>query len=177
MAVAPECIKHLFMIGHRSRVKRFCCEDIALIENYEKAMNDTETSYHCHHRLETHNLDGTKKDKKERLALSQLVEMGLYYDRPASELIFLTPSEHSIVHGSFVEGMHWTLSEETRKKISEASIGNKKGLGNKSRTGQKQSADEIEKRMSKIRGIKNPNKATCKGRSWYLSKEGKRIYK
>lgn len=32
-------------------------------------------------------------------------------------------------------------------------------------------------RALKIRGVKNPNKATCKGRSWYLSEEGKRIYK
>ena len=165
------------MIGHRSRVRSFCCEDIAFIENYEKAISDPDISYHCHHRLETHNLDGTKKDKGENLRLSQLIGMGLYYNRPASELIFLTPSEHKKVHGSFVDGMHWTLSDETREKISKVSMGNKRGIGNKSRTGQKQSVDEIEKRMSKIRGVKNPNKATCKGRSWYINEEGKRIYK
>lgn len=164
------------MIGHRSRVKRFCCEDISLIENYEIAINDDKNSYHCHHRLETHNADGTKKEKDEQLSIEQLIEMGLYYRRPASELIFLTPSEHSKVHGSHVLGMHWTLSDETRKKISKASMENKKGLGNKSRIGQKQSAEEIEKRMRKIRGVKNPNKATCKGRSWHLSEDGKRVY-
>lgn len=164
------------MIGNRSRVKSFCCEDISLIENYEIAMSDPEISYHCHHRLETHNPDGTKKDKKDNLRLSELIEMGLYYNRPASELIFLTPSEHTIVHGSFVEGKHWTLSEETRMKISKASMGNRNGIGNKSRTGQKQSREEVEKRMAKIRGVKNPNKATCKGRSWYLSEDGRRVY-
>lgn len=164
------------MIGHKSRVRRFCCDDISLIENYEMALNDTSVSYHCHHRLETHFPDGTKRKTGEQLTIAQLVERGMYYGRPASELIFLTPSEHKTVHGTYVEGMHWTLSEETRRKMAYASLGNKKGLGNKSRTGQKQSIDEIEKRMSKIRGVKNPNKATCKGRSWHLSEDGKRIY-
>lgn len=176
MAVATEYLTHLTMIGQRSRVKRFCCEDISLIENYEIAINDAENSYHCHHRLETHNADGTKKEKEEQLSIERLIEMGLYYGRPASELIFLTPSEHSKVHGSHVLGMHWNLSDGTRKKISKVSMGNKKGLGNKSRIGQKQSTEEIEKRMSKIRGVKNPNKATCKGRSWHLSDDGKRVY-
>jgi hypothetical protein len=165
------------MIGYRSRVKSFCCEDISLIENYDKAVNDNEKSYHCHHRLETHHSNGEKRKQDERLSISQLKEMGLYYKRPASELIFLTPSEHKIVHGDYVLGKHWKLSEETRAKISKASLGNTKGIGNKSRKGQKQSPEEIEKRMAKIRGVKNPNKATCKGRSWYLSEEGKRIYK
>ena len=139
-------------------------------------MNDTEVSYHCHHRLETHFPDGTRRDVSEQLTIAQLIERNEYYNRPASELIFLTPSEHSKTHGTRVLGKHWTLSEETRKKIAMAAIGNKKGIGNKSRRGQKQSAEEIEKRMAKIRGVKNPNKASCKGRSWHLSEDGKRIY-
>ena len=32
--------------------KNYCSEDISLIENYDKAVNDKEQTWHCHHRRE-----------------------------------------------------------------------------------------------------------------------------
>ena len=69
-------------------VKNFCNEDISLIENYEKAINDKTQTWHCHHRRET----------DEGLSVKQLMELGLYLNRPANELIFLTPEEHTSLH-------------------------------------------------------------------------------
>lgn len=66
--------------------RKYCCEDISLIENCVKAMNDKEVVWHVHHR------------KGEKQSREQLIEDGLYYDRPASELIFLHPLEHYLVH-------------------------------------------------------------------------------
>ena len=107
------------------RVKRICCEDVSLIENYDKAIADMSRSWHLHHRLEIE-LNKTRKE---------LIEMGLYYHRPASELIFLTIEEHLSIHHKGKEiskeqrektskkliGGH--LSEEAKKKISEANKG------------------------------------------------------
>lgn len=76
------------MIARLQKIKSYCCEDITKIENYEKAVNDKEQHWVCHHRNEiTMNL--RKKALKRK---------GLYYNRPASELIFLTNSEHSTLH-------------------------------------------------------------------------------
>ena len=103
--------------------KKFCKDDISLIENYDKAIADTTQVWHCHHRRET------------IYSRSGLIEIGEYYNRPACELIFLTKSEHMKLHrlGKKVSaetrkkmsksknGKH--RSEETRKKISEANNG------------------------------------------------------
>ena len=82
-------------------LKRFCCEDISLIENYEQAINDDIQMWDCHHRFET--------DKG--MSSKQLKKMGLYYNRPANELIFLKKTEHRRLH---YKGK--TLSAETRAK-------------------------------------------------------------
>ena len=34
------------------KLKRYCCEDISLIENYEKAIADITQIWVCHHRFE-----------------------------------------------------------------------------------------------------------------------------
>ena len=93
------------------RIYEFCNDDITKIENYEQAMNDTTQTWHCHHRLET----------DLNLSIQELKDRGLYFNRPASELIFLTHSEHTSLHNIKNKGkFHWNLSEETRKKMSEA---------------------------------------------------------
>ena len=94
-------------------VKRFCKDDISLIENYDKAINDKTQTWDCHHRRET------------IFSKSDLIEIGEYYNRPACELIFLTPLEHQRLHNlgkpAWNKGKHH--SAETRKKISEANKG------------------------------------------------------
>ena len=89
------------------RAKRYCKEDISLIENYDKAVSDTTQLWHCHHRRET------------IYSRSGLIEIGEYYNRPACELIFLTKSEHIRLHQ-----LGKNVSAETCKKMSEAHKGN-----------------------------------------------------
>ena len=98
------------MIGKRTRAKLFCKEDISLIENYDLAINSNET-YDCHHRNEIMD-DGTLHSVK------WLKDNDLYYNRPASELIFLTKSEHTYLHH---KGKNF--SDEHKQKLSKAKKG------------------------------------------------------
>lgn len=77
------------MINKRS--KQYCCEPLNLIENYELAINDKTQTWVIHHRLEITN-------NGHNLNMNELKRLGLYYNRPASELIFLTKSEHARLH-------------------------------------------------------------------------------
>lgn len=103
------------MICNRT-VRKFCNGDISLIENYDKAFTDMEHTWDCHHRLEI-------GKNGERISRNDLIKHGLYYHRPASELIFLTKSEHIILHH---KGK--TRSEETKLKISESKRGRPSGM-------------------------------------------------
>lgn len=94
--------------------RKYCFEDISLIENYGKAVADVENMWDCHHRVETIMHCGKK----------ELIAQGCYYDRPAHELIFLKESEHIRLHHA---GKH--VSEATRAKLSAAGKGNTNFLG------------------------------------------------
>lgn len=78
-------------------VYKYCCENISKIKNFEEAINDSKNVWHCHHRLETHTREGVKRENP--VSQSLLVKHNLYYDRPASELIFLTQHDHFTLHG------------------------------------------------------------------------------
>ena len=93
------------------------CKEPENIENYEKAKVDDFIGWECHHRLETHNSDGERR--LVDITRRELKALGMYYNRPVSELIFLPTSEHSRLH---MKGKH--LSEETKKKMSESKKGN-----------------------------------------------------
>lgn len=107
------------MIDKR-RVKTYCNGDISLIENYDLAVNDKTQTWACHHRNEIMD-DGTLHSVK------WLKDNDLYFHRPASELIFMTPSEHSILHATGenhpMYGKHH--SDETKIKMSFANKGKK----------------------------------------------------
>ena len=68
----------------------------ALVTNYEKAKADNFEGWSIHHRLETHDENGFFRDKP--VTIKELKEKGLYYNRPASELIWLRKSDHSLLH-------------------------------------------------------------------------------
>lgn len=55
--------------------------------------------------------------------------MGLYFRRPAGELVFLTQSRHMSIHHlgktAWNAGKHYKLSEETKSKIAETRKYNK----------------------------------------------------
>lgn len=106
-------------------VKYFVREgEMKKIENYDKAIADKTQTWHCHHRLEF-TLDGEFAHSKE-----ELKRLGMYFNRPYFELIFLTPVEHKRLHNKAqseaqLEKMRKALkgksfSGEHKKKISEA---------------------------------------------------------
>ena len=69
------------------KVVEYCNESIKLIENYEYAVSDKTQIWYCHHRLE-----------ENGFTRNELIDKGLYYNRPASELKFVTKSEHNSIH-------------------------------------------------------------------------------
>ena len=93
--------------------KKFCSEDISLIENYNLAIADTTQTWHCHHRGEVLPC--------VRFSRTDLKKFGLYYKRPASELIFLTQTEHNRLHFKGVQ--KGPMSEAHKKAIGEAHKG------------------------------------------------------
>lgn len=135
------------MICERS-VKTFC-KDFTKIENYEEAINDSAQIWHCHHRNE------------KFYTKQELIDLGLYYDCPPSELIFLTRKNH---FKEFHKGRCGrTLSEETKEKISESL----KGIS------RKPFSEEHKRKISLSK--KNPKNSTKikmsiakKGRHWRL---------
>lgn len=127
-------------------VKKFCCEDISKIENYDKAVADKEHCWCCHHKLEINPFNSDREDGGV-VSRQQLKDDGMYYNRPACELCFMPHSEHSSLHAKGNKnclGKHLSeehrrkisatkigkhRSEETKKKISEANKGKKNSLG------------------------------------------------
>ena len=77
---------------NKKNAKSYCSEDISLIENYQAAISDEESTWEIHHRREC--------DENGRTLLTgkQLIKMDLYKNRPASELIFVTKQMHMKIH-------------------------------------------------------------------------------
>lgn len=131
------------MVNRKQAIK-YCCEKISLIENYDKAKMDLLETWHLHHRKED-----------EGFSVKELIDLGMYYGRPASELIFLTKSEHLSLHKKG-EKNYWYgkprekcpmygkhHSDETKKKMSVAHKG-------------KHHSDETRRKMSEVKkGEKN----------------------
>ena len=132
------------------------CRQPELIENYSKAIADNSEIWACHHRLETHNSDGERR--LVDILGTELIALGLYYDRPPEELIFLTQSEHVRLHrigkpGAMKDKHH---SEETKRKMSESHKGKPK-------------SEEHKRKLSEA------HKGQRKGMHWKLV-DGKRIW-
>ena len=92
------------------------CKNPENIENYDKALADNFIGWECHHRLQTWTSDGERRAVD--ISASELQALGMYYGRPASELIFMKHSEHASLHQKGKQ-----KSEETKKKMSEAQKG------------------------------------------------------
>ena len=82
------------------------CKDYKDIENYDKAKADNFLGWCCHHR------------KGADIPREKLIALGMYYNRPASELIFLKRSGHQSLHQKGKK-----CSKETKKKLSETHKG------------------------------------------------------
>ena len=114
------------MIDER-RARRYCKEDLSKIKNYDKAIADTTQVWHCHHMTETW----------WNCSKQELIDNECYYNRKACELIFLTHAEHTRLHN---KGR--TFSEETRRKLSEATKGENNPMYGKTRS------EETRRKMS-----------------------------
>lgn len=131
----------------------FCREPIENIENYEEAVNSKE-KYVCHHKNGAPFTGFSKMD---------LIKMKMYYHRPASELIFVSESEHMKLHRKGIK-----MSDETKKKISDSKTG--KTPWNKG----KPMSEETKQKLSKsIRGrhhTEETKKKMSMSRKIFLSK-------
>ena len=125
------------------------CKDFENIENYEKAKADNFKGWDCHHRLETHNSDGERREVD--ITRRELLALDMYYNRPSSELIFLTRSEHKSLRKP---------SEETKKKMGEAKKGNKHALGCKR-------SEETKKKIGVANKGKHIGNTNVRGRHWF----------
>lgn len=133
---------------NEKQLNKFCCEDISLIENYEKAIADTTQTWDCHH-----------KKEDEGYSQKQLKEMELYFERPASELILLTHAEHSSLHHK-----NKKCSENTKRKMSESHKGQIPWNKNKSYNKGIPKSEETKRKMSESQ---KGHKAWNKGKtSW-----------
>lgn len=97
-----------------SQLAKYCIGDVTEIENYSEAVDDKTQKWHCHHRKEL------TTDGKFQYSMKDLKELGLYYGRPPSELIFLTRSEHRKLHAK-------ARSDEHREKIGASNSKANKG--------------------------------------------------
>ena len=94
------------MISKSWEIKHYCCEDLSLIENYDLAINDKSNVWVIHHRFELN-------CPVYKASMTDLKHFGLYWNRPANELIFLTRQEHQSLH---TIGIKRTL--EHKQKLS-----------------------------------------------------------
>lgn len=156
--------------------RKYCvCKHPELIENYEDAIADKTQTWICHHRLETHNSDGERRPVD--ISGSELIALGMYYQRPPEELIFLTKEEHRKLHN---------INPETRAKNSAAHKGKKFSEEHKTKISEahkgKKFSEETKKKMSDVQKGKKPSEEAKKkmsdarkGKHWKLV-DGKRVY-
>lgn len=76
------------------QLKKYCREPIENIKGYREAV-ESEGRYDCHHINE---LTFTKDELKK---------MNMYYNRPASELVIMTDSEHRKWHRKWNRNPNW----------------------------------------------------------------------
>lgn len=137
------------------KYRHFCCEPLENVENYEVAVNAVEI-YICHHRLGT------------EFTADELKAKDMYFNRPASELIFVSRAEHTSLHHSGK-----TVSDEQKAKQS-AKMKNKPSwcAGQKLSESHKEHLRKPKKRSAEVIAA---NKERCKGKTWKLI-DGKRVW-
>lgn len=100
-------------ISYKNLVKY--CKNYTEIENYELAKKDDFVGWVCHNKMELIKtgavVDATRQD---------LIDLDIYYDRSADELIFLTREEHAKLHNRGRK-----QSENVREAVSKAQKGEK----------------------------------------------------
>ena len=135
----------------------YCCEDLSKIENYELAVNDETQTWDIHHRGEILPCG--------IFTVHDLIDSGLYWNVPASHLIFLTREQHNKLHNA-------NRTEDAKRKLADSNKGEKNGfygkhhseetkrlIGEKSKgrnIGRRHSEEEKRKISESHKGSKNP---------------------
>ena len=138
------------MIG-LSKVRLYCKGDIFRIENYDKAMADTENIWDCHHRDEIRKLPSGMVALR---SVADLIDAGLYYQVPPEYLIFLPHKEHESMHKRLKSFKRTGMphSAATKELMSNKARGHKVSEATKEKLRQfrlgTKMADESKKRMS-----------------------------
>lgn len=145
------------------------CKNYQGIENYEKALKDNFKGWHCHHRLETHNSDGERR--LVNISTAELKALGMYYNRPAEELIFLTTREHNAFNKGENNPMYGKKHcDEARRKIAEARKGEKHPMYGKRHSEEtKNKIAEAMKGHPVSEGAKKKMREAKKGKHWYTN--------
>lgn len=110
-------MKEIELMINVELAKRYCCEDISHIENCTKALDDIETVWIVHHR------------NGEKVSKEYLITHGLYYNRPASELIFLHPLEHFILHNPNAKYLYRDSDGVVKKRLNTSRHNREHGKG------------------------------------------------
>ena len=131
------------------RREDYCCESLELVENYAAAKADNFAGWCIHHKLEIKK-DGT------RVSVQELKDQGLYFGRPAEELVFMRCCEHATLHH---KGK--AISAETLQKMSEA----QKGKHHSAETRQKMSKSLKGKHWWN-NGVSCKYSRECPGEGW-----------
>lgn len=94
------------------KAKLFCREDISSINGYADAISDTTQMWICHH---------INAEPFTGFTTQHLKQMNMYFSRPASELRFVTRTEHAKIHKvakylphGTMKGKHHTAESKAR---------------------------------------------------------------
>lgn len=113
---------------NEEKARSYCKDDLSKIENYDKAIADKTQVWVCHHRW------GVTLEGEFAHSMEDLIRMGMYYNRPYFELIFLKDAEHRRLHNggrskeaqdkmaNSMKGKHH--SDSAKDKISNSMKGN-----------------------------------------------------
>ena len=131
------------MTDHQKKNRKsYCSEPLELVENYQQALVENFKGWDIHHRGEILPCG--------RFSTDDLKKFGLYWNRPASELIWLRHGEHIMLHNignTYMKGHKH--SEESRQKMSEANKG-------------KHKSTETRNKIAEARKGKHLSEETCK---------------
>lgn len=105
-----------YLTMHSYQTPYFAPGELSKIENYAQAVANNFVGWVIHHRAEL-NADGSVNKKRDELIISNA-----YYYRPATELIFLTISDHSQLHFNAILRSKTDVTVETRTKQSQAKL-------------------------------------------------------
>lgn len=144
----------------------YCCEPVDQIEGYIPEEKRT-TKMVIHHRLESHDESGTLRTRF--LSMQQLKDAGLYYNRPASELIWMTESAHKSLHQedlSYKENLQKMSKKNIGRKMSDTQKNTlrEKAIGRKHTAETKAKLREINIGKTMQKSVKDRISNTLKGR-------------